>query len=417
MKEIEIVKKYSDSSYMSKEEIYSLFKEEQAEKIFSSIVTYRDYLKTETGIKDSSLYDYSLILTERIVRFSNNLEQSLLKHDVKISAFSELKKDEFILKAKTKAIENAIRFYQIDTITDKVKDAIIKGNIQHLPLNLEVINSYSKAFDYVVKEKDTLADALYNLYLILSDDSSVNMRREKREDVIPMTFIDPANIKIAISSFVEYIEKTDVSPVSLSLLSLYFMYITSPFFSQNDAIASLLPYLIMKRKGFFYSYLLLDFPSIAFSSSVKLKEKMSLCQETLDLTYYLYYTIPYLIHDEKSFKDIIDSLQQEKEMVKVDVQKTILPSFTEDLDIDEIEANTEKMLQLYPHLKRKQAHFYITHCTLGFNYTISQFEKYEKTVYETARTSMDALANLGFYEKKKIGKKFLYSPVLVDKNA
>ena len=103
MKEIEIVKKYSDNSYMSKEEIYSLFKEEQAEKIFSSIVTYRDYLKTETGIKDSSLYDYSLILTERIVRFSNNLEQSLLKHDVKISAFSELKKDEFILKAKTKA--------------------------------------------------------------------------------------------------------------------------------------------------------------------------------------------------------------------------------------------------------------------------------------------------------------------------
>ena len=99
------------------------------------------------------------------------------------------------------------------------------------------------------------------------------------------------------------------------------------------------------------------------------------------------------------------------------MQKTILPSFTEDLDIDEIESNTEKMLQLYPHLKRKQAHFYITHCTLGFNYTISQFEKYEKTVYETARTSMDALANLGFYEKKKIGKKFFYSPVLVDKNA
>ena len=38
-------------------------------------------------------------------------------------------------------------------------------------------------------------------------------------------------------------------------------------------------------------------------------------------------------------------------------------------------------------------------------------EKTEKTVYETARTSMEDLANRGFYRKLQIGKKFVYTPI------
>ena len=42
---------------------------------------------------------------------------------------------------------------------------------------------------------------------------------------------------------------------------------------------------------------------------------------------------------------------------------------------------------------------------------IEQFKKEEKTVYETARTSMEDLANRGFYRKLQIGKKFVYTPI------
>lgn len=46
-------------------------------------------------------------------------------------------------------------------------------------------------------------------------------------------------------------------------------------------------------------------------------------------------------------------------------------------------------MEIYPYLKKTQAHFYALHCTIGKHYTIAQFKKEEDVAYETARTSMD----------------------------
>ena len=69
------------------------------------------------------------------------------------------------------------------------------------------------------------------------------------------------------------------------------------------------------------------------------------------------------------------------------------------------------LLELDVRLKKGQAYFYARHCTLGMYYTIDQYKKAVKCVYETARTSMDQLAEFGYYEKKQVGKKFVYTPV------
>ena len=69
------------------------------------------------------------------------------------------------------------------------------------------------------------------------------------------------------------------------------------------------------------------------------------------------------------------------------------------------------LLELDVRLKKGQAYFYARHCTLGMYYTIEQYRRAVKCVYETARTSMDKLAEFGYYEKKQIGKKFVYTPV------
>lgn len=70
-----------------------------------------------------------------------------------------------------------------------------------------------------------------------------------------------------------------------------------------------------------------------------------------------------------------------------------------------------KLMEKHPVLKWATAHFYVTHRTIGSFYTISQFKTIENVAYETARTSMDLLANLGFYKKSKTAKKFIYSPI------
>jgi hypothetical protein len=81
--------------------------------------------------------------------------------------------------------------------------------------------------------------------------------------------------------------------------------------------------------------------------------------------------------------------------------------------IDEKEAyRLEKhLLELDPLLKKGQAKFYARHCTLGKKYTIQQYKKYNGCAYETARTSMDHLAELGYYRKEQVKNKFVYAPI------
>ena len=68
------------------------------------------------------------------------------------------------------------------------------------------------------------------------------------------------------------------------------------------------------------------------------------------------------------------------------------------------------LLERDPRLKKGQAHFYARHCTPGLYYTIKQYKRMVGCVYETARTSMDALAEYGYYEKQQIKNKFVYTP-------
>ena len=44
-------------------------------------------------------------------------------------------------------------------------------------------------------------------------------------------------------------------------------------------------------------------------------------------------------------------------------------------------------------------------------YTISSFKEFADCAYETARTSMDFLCDVGLYEKRQIKNKFIYTPV------
>ena len=71
----------------------------------------------------------------------------------------------------------------------------------------------------------------------------------------------------------------------------------------------------------------------------------------------------------------------------------------------------QNLLEQDPFLKKGQAHFYVRHCTMGKYYTIQQYKKCEGCVYETARTSMDNLAKLGYYRREQVKNKFVYTPI------
>ena len=71
----------------------------------------------------------------------------------------------------------------------------------------------------------------------------------------------------------------------------------------------------------------------------------------------------------------------------------------------------QDLLERDPELKKGEARFYARHCTKGKKYTIAQYKKSLRCAYETARTSMDHLAELLYYRKEKVKNKYVYIPV------
>ena len=72
----------------------------------------------------------------------------------------------------------------------------------------------------------------------------------------------------------------------------------------------------------------------------------------------------------------------------------------------------EHLLEMDPSLKKGEAYFYARHCTMHMHYTIEQYKKALGCAYETARTSMEHLVKLHYYEKMLVNnKKFVYTPI------
>lgn len=80
------------------------------------------------------------------------------------------------------------------------------------------------------------------------------------------------------------------------------------------------------------------------------------------------------------------------------------------------ERQLSEILASQPLLRDIQVKFYLSHRTDGHFYTIDQYKQYADCAYETARTSMDLLASLGYYDKQKAKRKFVYKPVIKEEN-
>lgn len=107
--------------------------------------------------------------------------------------------------------------------------------------------------------------------------------------------------------------------------------------------------------------------------------------------------------------------EPDEEKTKVPVISSLTnggaPSTKDSLSKSEIKDYIRYLLETNPNLNKKQATFLANHCTPGRFYTIQQFKDFASCVYETARTSMDKLAQEGYYEKLQFKNKFVYSPI------
>jgi len=105
-------------------------------------------------------------------------------------------------------------------------------------------------------------------------------------------------------------------------------------------------------------------------------------------------------------------VHKQDENVKIETWMDIaLPKVPVGLSEDDAQKIETHLREMDPSLSKLEAYFYARHCTIGKYYTISQFKEVTGCAYETARTSMDHLANSSYYRKEKFKNKFLYTPI------
>ncbi len=297
------------------------------------------------------------------------------------------------------------------------------------------------------------------------EDSGANVLISRVYKSAPTHLIEPM-----MDSLFNFVEKNNISPLCRALISYYYIQFVKPFDKFNNEISVLFAKAVLAHYsvGEFAVYLPLE--TFLNENEGEMERIFHDVQTSSDVTYFLTFALRFI---GKEFDKVLDSLAEynakvikndfyqldEEEKIEEPAIEEVKPEPAKEVVIEEVKPVVEPtptvvvkkivkeeveakptpvvekpvglavsyipeeldektatrlerhLLELDVRLSKKQAYFYARHCTLGMYYTIDQYKKATKCVYETARTSMDKLVEFGYYAKAPAGKKFVYTPV------
>ena len=310
-----------------------------------------------------------------------------------------------------------------------IKELQARNELENATPKYFPLKAYEQAYRYALSISKIDLDSIETLNKILTGEdkaASAHYRSGHMLDVINPLVLPPfEEIQMHFDAFFSFLSQEEIPLLIRALSIVYFFTYLRPFELFNEETAGLVAKAFLKCNHLSYFGFVLPLESLAYTTSASYFKKLKMTEETLDLTYFLQSTIRFLHYGfdlvDKDFSEFLEKGKERAITVPSSEEKSIalkddaaifaLPDFPSMQNETEIEVLARKLMSVYPQLKKKQAHFYAGHCQVGLNYTIEQFKKEEKTVYETARTSMEDLANRGFYRKLQIGKKFVYTPI------
>lgn len=461
--------RFSENKYATKEDVKEVFNMSNVDYIWDDVVSYRKKLGKTLELPSIDHTKFNLVftmdITNRILAFErkfNMVYSSYLR-------LSDEAKKLFEMERMLKVVTSISKSIEYEGSPNLLRQ-IINNSISALPSDLLVVDNYCRAMRYIEKNsgRDISAKEIQEIYEILESGSfqteskELTYRKNNSEEphyyqqayIYHNALADriPEMVKNAVDFIND--EKQFASVRAIAIL-FYIDYI-QPYDFMRSTTATLLFKDSLMKMGFVKIANLFNIESLMLFQSKKFIDVKETVQKTFDLTYYFDYVLRFLadelidlkqdienaekmaVHNgeskvvlAKTDKEVLEEIEQEKEkeiseirteqaeverepVSQVQIYGTsqvaipVFPAGLKDSDVDDIVIN---LMETYPSLKQTQAHFYATHCTIGKSYTIQQFKKTEMTSYETARTSMDYLTSLGFYNKEKLRNKFIYKPI------
>ncbi len=463
--------KFTDEKYCSRQEVARALGTNLIDSFWSDIKRYRSQYMQSLSLYDVSKNNYVITLTssiaERSVVSGNKITRVFKKlNELEIDSYERKQVTFEMIKKSLNYVAKKLGIL----VNDLALENIIKG-INNNPL-YEPIQNYYSALKHIENNFSEPIDIdLLAVFLEILNGSGelISFFRTKELSSSNQRVLinreyngaPTALIETMMDNLIDFINKTNVNIViKLAAVSYMFNYI-KPFEAHNEEIAILLMKSILAKSGLDNCAIYVPIENILVDNSIELNDYRKETQRSNDLTYYINAIIP--LFDEASSsvldkivqisrdlaekayfndegKTIEESLVEEKQKQEEIIEKNIddesikpvnefktkektnkleetnnnpaidLSSF-KDFDEKALNKAAENLLESDPNLRPAQAHFFVRHCTMGKYYTIQQFKKAEKCVYETARTSMDNLARRGYYRREQIKNKFVYTPI------
>lgn len=462
--------RWSEEKYATKDEVRDAYNMSMIDNIWKQIIDYRRLYTKTLDLHNIDRTPYMVVVTQTIQLKVASVERRLSRILVKTHDMKAYGKELFAKRRYAKTIEVLDSNYKTN-ISQEMVSHLLDEDLSTIPSQYSLIYNYIRTLKYYASGHYTdiidyrLLESILKQIQGVSFDN-LTLEKEYREEEIETSHYYQNNyvykaapierIADMIDELCNFVRESDLSPVIKAIVANYYLNYVKPFDYLNEEANALFAKICLGHFDFDEASMYLNFEKIVFDTDEKLNKISVECQKTLDLTYYVNYILDLLDEDLKDILDEIvlterDEIKNEQidlsedeglnakstveeeakpsersvavmarpvEFVKpqetspyIGKSNVALPVFPAGLKEQDVEGIVTNLLEVYPYLKRTQAHFYARHCTIGKHYTISQFKKEENVAYETARTSMDFLAENGFYSKTKVRNKFVYSPV------
>ena len=471
----DIAVRFTEGYYATKKEVSKELKISVIDGVWDKILSYRAPFCHYLSIRGIDKNQLRVCLCPSVSGNLTNVEAKLLRIVSEANKLNTVNSDKqyFYQSMLVKSLQNIALSNLSNSDEDHARQVIL-GRVQDKELSRYLSALKYIEYRYVNPINEDFLAELYSNVTGNTELTSF-YRTTDLEDINSSALISrvykcaPAySIEMMMDSLFNFVEKSTISPLSRALISYYYIQFVKPFSKYNGEIAVLFAKAVLAHHslGEFGIYLPLE--ALLNENENEVARIFQEVQTSSDVTYYLIFALKAV---ENEFDKALDSLAEystkiikndffrlDEEPVKEEVKPEPAPApviepirvepapapkiepikvepvvekkkeepkptlvekpaglavsyIPEELDEKTALRLEKHLLELDVRLNKHQAAFYARHCTLGMYYTIDQYKKATKCVYETARTAMDKLVEYGYYEKGEFGKKYVYTPV------
>lgn len=443
----ELAIRFTEETYASRSDIAKVLGTTIVDTIWQSVLQYRQPFLRYLAVKNIERNPLFIVLTPAMLEKLNHIERQCVKAMVRLGKISS-SIGLFQPLVETHVVPLLMDVASVLSVS--VSERVLQRMIQ--PGYVPSTNDEGKVFNYyqtllLLSEKRFAKfdeDILVSTYTTLTSQELIDLYRNQpyvhQDDLLHLkttSLYQGESIEEAMASLFEYVKVAQYSPFIKAALVLYFIFAIAPFSEQNGLMGILLFKSYLSHMDYEQVPLYWSIESLLTTQKEALHKVLLEVQKTFDLTYLLNFLLQTL---EGPLQRELDSLVKlegnhlraervqsrtlEEQEIAVQMKtikaelKTMKPSealahesVTIGLEEHQAMQLEEHLLEVNPAIKRLEAHFYARHCTIGKFYTIAQFKKKLSCAYETARTSMEHLTQLGYYRKEQFKNKFVYTPV------